>query len=58
MTGSPSIEERMRAEFARMRGEIPAARIPPRTLLVRARRGMAVTLAGAVVAVAMVVGDR
>jgi len=56
MTGGPSIEERMRAEFIRMRGEIPAPRTPPKTLLDRAWRGMAVTLTGIIIAVAVVVG--
>jgi hypothetical protein len=56
MNDGTSMEERMRAELTRIRGEIPPARVPPGSLLVRARRGMAVTLAGVVLVTAVVVG--
>ncbi len=56
MTSGPSMEERMREEFTRMRGEIPPKRVLPRSLVARARRGMAATIGGVVLATALVVG--
>src|SRR5262249_23972329 len=56
MNSGPSIEERVREELGRMRGEIPATRAPGKSHLARARRGMAATLAGAILATAVVVG--
>jgi hypothetical protein len=56
MNTGPSLEERMREELTRMRGEVPPVRVPPRSLVTRARRGMAASIAGVVLATALVVG--
>jgi hypothetical protein len=50
------MEERMRTELARIRAEIPAAKIPPGSLMGRAHRAVAATIGGVVVATALVVG--
>jgi len=56
MNSGPSMEERVREELTRMRGEIPVTREPGRSVMARARRGMAATIAGAILATAVVVG--
>lgn len=57
MTGTTTpFEERVRAELDHMRAEVHAERPTPRPVLVRARRAMATTLAGGLLAGVLVVG--